>query len=487
MARMKARDRRNLGLVILFVSPCAISSLFLAEEFGWCQILLVACIVGWMFSAAYNLIRNRSFVKDVSPFLLLPVALGLLVWRLGRKVVSLFGWGLRVVDFVRGKRQAECDVRLGVPRDWNTLLSNERMMNKLASGRKVVLGYNDRRVVMSDLTDDRHLLITGVTGQGKTTVIYSAILSLLSIGLGVFDRTHFSIHDPKRVVGTQFRALEDVYPDYFSVHMHIDDSFKAMQKLVEEMTDRTELLGQQRVFEVNQLDPPLPHKLIVLDEPQLWYGENRRYESLIFRLVTAGRQAGFHMVLLTPYAHSEVVKTTYRPNFRLISSRLPSHARGVVGMDGVTNLGQYEFLYQENEIDPPVFFRTYHITPEHISWAVANVMFSAKSPEEIAIYLFMSNGDRGIRTVLREGVHFCQALVEAGRLDQVPFPWSEVTIDNGNFNPTGNAWEWGKEFMRQLEYARIAGEAEHGRSRDILARDLTDALRLWKIYIGENK
>jgi hypothetical protein len=480
---MKKRDRRNLGLLIIMFVPCGLIYFLVDEEMNSRKWLLLTVIAGWGLSAAYSLVVNRSLVQDVAPFLLLPFGLirGIKFIIVG--IFSIGGWVGNAIKWIFGIRKREWSFEGSTPPDWDILVRDEAVGRKLLSGRHAVLGYNEKRVLFIDWGDTEHLIITGVTQYGKTTISWSIILSMLLQGPSALDKMEFSIHDPKGVFGLHFRPLEDVYPDQFQVYTRAKESRDALKDLVEEMTDRTHRLGQKRVLTVDELG--LRHKLIVIDEPQLWYGrkEIKDYEDLVMELVTAGAQAGFHILMMTPYAKADVISTRYRVNFKRITSRLPKHAiRSMDGFEGADQLRKYEFLYQEDEADPPVFFRTYQIRPDHIEWAVGNALYSPHDAEDIAVYLFVTKPGCGIRTMLREGIPHCQSLVTAGRLKSVPFPWREVGNGGGEFRPTGAAWEWGKTFFQELEEAGIASPAQHGQARELVVSGLTEALAKWKLY-----
>lgn len=317
------------------------------------------------------------------------------------------------------------------------------------------MGYSKYNVIYAGLSDARHLLITGVTGEGKTTIAMNILLSLLLQGPSVFSKMTFSLHDAKNVTGMHFMRLGKLYPDKFQIYTQTDESLVALQGLVDEMLARTHQLGESLLFDVNKLK--LPHRLIVIDEPQLFYRRAAEYEKLVLELVTAGRQVGFHVILMTPYSKSSIISTAYRVNFRYISGFLPKHAERVVDMP-VSKLPRFHFFYQTSERDAAIQFTPYPINPDDIQVTI-DKFERVQSGEDIALYIFKSIPNCGVRTLLKQG----RAYAEATCPDNIPFPFSEV--QGGRWSAA--AWQWGQTYLRSLTEQGIATEATPGKARKI--------------------
>ncbi len=406
------------------------------------EIALVMVISGWLLAFGYRYTLSRSLAQDLTPVVVFP----LIFLRLGRK------W------FANSKRTI-------VPVDWNDALASPSISRRLLPAKEIVLGHSKERVIFASLRDDKHLLVTGKTGEGKTSIALSAILGLLSQGPSVFNKMHFSIHDPKRVVGLHFQDLVALHPDKFQVHISLEASLEALNSLVARMNSRTERMGQARVFDTDQIN--LPHILVYIDEPQLFYTRSKEYEPLVLNLVTAGRQSGIHVILTTPYAHGKIISTAYRPNFKVVSGFLPEHTQRVVGMP-VSDLDRFQFLYQKSERAAPIRFSSYAINPAHIQDTIQKFHLNLKTAEEIALYLFCTIPGCGMRTLLAQGHTYSP---------DPPYPFNEVSVNPLRYSSA--AWTWAREFLAHLTELGIASKPGRGQARQPKV-NFTEALNLYR-------
>lgn len=402
------------------------------------MLLLLFVFSIWILIWAYNGLTNRHFAQDIVPVIVFPII------------------ALRPIKALWRKFKSTHRERTYLPAFWADLVKTGPIQRRLLPGREVVLGYNDLNVVYASLEDARHLLITGITGEGKTTIALNIIQSLLIQGPGIFSKMTFSLHDAKNVTALHYKRLADMYPDHFQIHTNLDDSLGALADLADEMLDRARQLGDNLLFDIDELG--LAHRLIMIDEPQLFYRRSAEYEKLVLELVTAGRQVGFHVVLMTPYSKGSIISTDYRPNFRYISGFLPRHAERVVEMP-VSKLPRYHFLYQTSERDAAIRFTPYKITPDDIQQSFVKFSNSLKTGEAIAWFVFRNTEGCGVRTLLREG----RALAESEGGD-IPFPFSEVV----GGKPSQAAWQWAQEYLRGLTEQGLASETRPGQARKVL-------------------
>lgn len=404
------------------------------------MLILIIIISIWIFIWIYNGFTGRHFAQDIVPVILLPL-------------IAL----LPIKYLIKKMRKPLSGERTYLPVSWQSLIKTASVQRRLLPGREVVLGHNDFRVVYASLDDARHLLITGITGEGKTTIALNIVQSLLIQGPGIFSKMTFSLHDAKNVTALHYKILADMYPNHFQIHTQVDNSLEALRELVDEMMDRTKQLGDKLLFDIDDL--ALPHRLILIDEPQLFYRRSAEYERLVLELVTTGRQAGFHLVLMTPYSKSTIISTDYRPNFRYISGFLPRHAEVVVQMP-VSKLPRYHFLYQTSERDAAIRFTPYKMAPGDIQEMIGRFGQTKTTGEEVAWHIFKTTPNCGVRTLLREGRRYCEV-----ECDDIPFPFSEVRGDRWS----AAAWQWGQQFLRELAEQGKASDALPGQARRVLA------------------
>jgi hypothetical protein len=463
-------DVKILGFLFVFVVISWLIWLLVGMDMAWQQRFLLLVVLGWFFSFGWHGVTRRPLSVSLVPVVVFLPLLAVKIFRRGWRILRWF-W------FLRKRRLTHSEPVYVVPPTWDHLLADAQIVRRLLPARDVVLGYNQQRVVYAGLSEVKHLLITGVTGEGKTTIALSMLLSLLGQGPSVFGKMLFSIHDTKGVTALHFKPLADMFPGQFDIYSDVHCSYRALEALVEEMHQRTHRLGEERQFDIDALG--LPHRLVLIDEPQLFYRKKSDYEERVLELVTAGRQAGFHIILLTPYGKGDVISTDYRPNFRFISGYLPKHAESVVEMP-VSRLPEFHFLYQQTVRSFPVIFTTYKIEPRHVEQTINTFLahHANVEAEEIALDIFVNTPNCGFRTLLREGALRCQALKDQGRLGEIPWPWSGVTV-NGVLKYNREVRQWAFDFLDELARKGIASPAGPGQARKALV-SLEQAKTIWK-------
>jgi hypothetical protein len=479
--------RSILYFSALFLSPCGILAPLFTGESPLVAALIIATFSWWFLFGVYGLAVKRDLFTDIAPFVALPFAvIGFVLFGMKK----LAGGGRWVLTLVGALAPLSGDEAAATPRDWSTAVTNSRVQKRLANKFTAVFGWNDRRVVYADFKEDLHYLITGVTGAGKTTIAYTLILSLIS-SMSSFSKWEFVLHDPEGLM-VKYRLLEKAFPNKFKIFVKFEDIYDSMVKLIEEMEERTREIGESDSvsFEIDNL--PIPQRLIVIDEPLMIFprksgkGEDKRtgreYEQMLMQLVTVGRQAGYHVVLLTTYARGDVISTTYRHNFVPISGWLPKSANRALGSRGAEQLQKYQFIYQEDPMHPWVKFTTYDVQPTHIRTAIASLFEEPESAGEIATSIFARLGGCGRRVILSDGLPFCELLVQKGVLDSVPFPWSECRFVGGELKESKAAQRWAIRFLEDLEKAGIAGPPRTGKNREFLMTDIESAVVSWKKF-----
>lgn len=407
-------------------------------------------LVWWACVFSYRFATSRNFFDDVAPWLIAPFIPLRLVFS-GYHGLSSFA---RRVGAAR-RRQAEA-IKV---RSIGDLVSDRATLMRSINQLRLPVGYNSRRVVFADLDDDRHLAITGATGEGKTSVVLTMILALLASGEAGLQRINVSLHDPKRVLSNVLRRVPPT--GGFRVFGSIGESLTELGALVGMMVDRTDRMGQAGVLTIDELG--LPHILVVIDEPQIYFHQDKGYEDLVYQLVTSGRQAGIHVVLVTPYAHGDVISTKYRVNLKFISGHLRRHAENVLQMP-VSQLGEHEFLYQKSERSVPIHMLSFHITGDDIQAVIAGLSPASDHPtvDDIALQVFISTPNCGVKTLLRNARNM------SALLGDIPAPLTGVTPQVRGFSYSKEAIEWGLAFLRRLEELGIASAAPTGKSRTAL-------------------
>lgn len=182
--------------------------------------------------------------------------------------------------------------------------------------------------------DIAHILITGTTGSGKTTLMRSMVASLALQNSS--DQLRLMLIDPKRRGLAHFNGLPNL------VCPVITDPLDALHRLkwaVRHMEKRDET-------NIN-----VPMLVIVIDElAELVLANGREFEQLVGRLTQRGREAGIHLIASTQKATVNAIGTIARSNFptrivgRVMSLEDARAATGVNGSGAEKLMGQGDFL-----------------------------------------------------------------------------------------------------------------------------------------------
>jgi hypothetical protein len=487
----QAKSYNSLYLIPLVFAPCAVFTALaqISQEgatFRYLFPISVAAI--WAFAAIYSVLLKRSFMADASVLLILPF--GLLV-QLARGMVGLGGaakWMVKLATLSFGTHNP-LERENKIPYALNTLKGHGHVMRRLNRMQSAVLGRNTERVLFCNWLDAKHILIQGTTGTGKTTVALTMILSMLMVGPAIFSKWRFKIHDAKHIIGTWFLNIARAYPEKFKVVMEFEDALAEAEELYKEMRERLQIIGEAGM---EPEDADLDRILYLCDEPQVWYAEGKegkRYQWLVSNLVNLGRQAGIHVVLITPYALAKVIDTEYRGNLRIITGYMKKNSIPSHGIAAVVELRKHQFLYEEDPVQAEVFFETYAVGRQDLDWIVEVLLeesvvseTGAIDPRELAVHIFSNTPECGIRTIQKIGLQHCQALLENSQIDAVPFPWSQIRIEDGVPKPSKKANVWTRDILDQMVEAGIAENTGQGKAKRFIGGNPTNAIALWREY-----
>jgi hypothetical protein len=485
----------NFMYALLFLSPCPVLIPFIQTAAdGWkFQYIFPMVVYGLIFiGSAYSVVLKRNFITDIAPIALIPIGLVRRLLDIGRAGAGAASWSKRIAtrDIKQDNLLERADF---VPANLFDLVDHEKIMPRLNRGQHAVLGHNSRRVVTVDWLDARHLIFTGVTGYGKTTVALTVLASMLMVGPSILKKWRFKIHDAKRVVGWWFKPLAQALPDSFEVHMDFDNSFAALKELHAEMQTRNELVGKAGM---EPEDAGLDRIIVFLDEVAEFYGHHehgKEYQRMVQELVNQGRQAGIHMVLVTYYALAEVVSSRYRGNLRIATAHMKEETIRSHGIKNVHLLKRHEFLYEEDPGQDEVFFKTYRVGRDDIlrlaDQLIGDTMVQTNvDPVEVMIRIAASMPNVGYRTYQRVGLQQCQAMVASSQLEEVPFPWSQIEIREDEKGvekpfPSKEADQWIRERVADLKELGILSEPEgQGKAPRFAQDNVTNAIAIWRQY-----
>lgn len=492
----RARGFWSLGL---FVSPCImlgpLFQMVSAGEISF-RFLFPTVVYAFLFIASlYSVVLKRSFFNDLAPWLVAPFGLLFRTPDIAKGALNVGKWTAKAATRNFGVDNP-LEKELGVPHSLFSLKGHQRVMARLRAGRSAILGRNSKRVVFADLLEQRHIIVTGETGYGKTTVVLTMIASMLMVGPSILERWRFKIFDAKQVAGWWFKPLAEALPGNFEVKMEFAETLAALEKLYEEMQERNRQVGQAGM---EPEDAGLDRILVWIDEPQTHYyatDEGKRYQFIVQELVNLGRQSGIHVILVTPYALAQVISTTYRNNLRIVTTHMKKQTIASHGIQGVHQLKRYEFLFEMEPSELEVFFKVFKVDRDDILRIIDDLVQEVQpvgyefDPVELMIRIAASVPNCGYRTYQKEGVLRCKAMVAAGTLPSVPFPWSEIEIEDVDgkevAKPSKSADLFIRRAVSKMKRASILSpQTEAGKAPEFIANSATDAIVIWRNYSQE--
>lgn len=208
-----------------------------------------------------------------------------------------------------------------------------------------------------DIEQACHILISGMTGSGKSIVLHNLIVSLLMKHTP--DRMHLYIIDPK---GNEFGFYQDL-----NICTVLSNPWRAvdlLSNLCVEMDRRYGLLaanGCRDIDSFNERFPnyPMRRDIVVIDElSDLMYASGKAVESSIVRIAQKARACGIHLIIATQYPVAKVVTGLIKANMPTkICLRVGTTTNSMVALDrpgGEKLMGHGDMLFLPNGSLSPI-------------------------------------------------------------------------------------------------------------------------------------
>lgn len=189
---------------------------------------------------------------------------------------------------------------------------------------KAIAGVStEGKVIYSPLSHMGNVMVTGMTGAGKSDFIHSLLISILVTSKS--DDVKLLIGDPKK---TDYKMYVDMP---FMLKNPIEDSeemVETMESLVTEMERRLNLFykhgGFKNLDEYNEVvdqgdieEDKLPHIVYTIDEiAPLIMEYKERIETCIQKLAVKGRICGIHFILATQMPRKEIMNGVIKANIK---------------------------------------------------------------------------------------------------------------------------------------------------------------------------
>ena len=250
--------------------------------------------------------------------------------------LSLKALGIRIIAPIPGKGT----IGIEVPNAKPNIVSMESILNskkfqESAMELPCAIGKTiTNEVFMFDLAKIPHLLVAGVTGQGKSVGLNAILTSLLykkhpaELKIVLIDpkKVEFSIYGP---IANHFLAKvpdEDAEP----IITDVTKVVRTLNSLCKEMDTRYDLLktaGARNIKEYNkkftsrQLNPEnghryMPYIVVVIDEfGDLIMTAGKEIELPIARIAQLARAVGIHMIIATQRPTTTIITGNIKANF----------------------------------------------------------------------------------------------------------------------------------------------------------------------------
>lgn len=189
--------------------------------------------------------------------------------------------------------------------------------------------------------EQKHLMIAGATGSGKSVLVNGIIFSALS--RFPFDQpggVNFVLLDPKRVELVDYKDL----PHTALYASEPEDMISALESAMGLVERRYREMQQQRVKLYSGSDV-----YIIIDEfADLMTTCRRKVAPLIQRIAQIGRAARVHIILCTQCPIAKIIPTEIKCNFDSViglHTRSAQDSKNILGYTGCEKLPQYGECY----------------------------------------------------------------------------------------------------------------------------------------------
>lgn len=282
--------------------------------------------------------------------------------------------GIPIQSFLKREREFQaalhCDVtvkfekgyiRIDVPTGNSNvylgdMLIDEEFQNSDGFLMAIGMGVDGKKHYI-DIDDACHILISGMTGSGKSIVLHNLILSLLMKKDP--SQMHIYYIDPK---GTESMIYDGI--DACSIVTSTLPAVDLLRNLCTEMDRRYSALAAAGCRDINAYnerfkDSPMRRDIVFIDElSDLMYMSGKTVEQYIVRLAQKARACGIHLVIATQYPVAKVVTGLIKANMPTkICLRVATTVNSMVALDmpgGEDLMGHGDMLFLPNRSLKPV-------------------------------------------------------------------------------------------------------------------------------------
>ncbi|MFB7260528.1 FtsK/SpoIIIE domain-containing protein, partial [Streptomyces nojiriensis] len=210
--------------------------------------------------------------------------------------------------------------------DWQPII--ERMTLPIIVGRD-----RNNQPQAFDLADYPHVLISGETGSGKSSLLRAVLTTLLLMKSP--DDVRFVLGDLKRSEFGLYRNIKHVD----DVHVSPRTLLPALRLIKVEMERRGDLLDKHEVTHIKELPDKLPYIIVAIDEVALLRQE-KEIMAIIEDISSIGRSLGVLLMLSMQRPDAKVLEGRLKNNLTVRISGRQSNKRNasVAGTEGAEQI-----------------------------------------------------------------------------------------------------------------------------------------------------
>lgn len=208
-----------------------------------------------------------------------------------------------------------------------------------------------------DIEKACHILISGMTGSGKSIVLHNLIISLLMKHTP--DKLHLHIIDPK---ATEFEFYRNL--GICTVISNPNQAVNLLKYLCDDMDRRYSALKANGCRDIDSYnakfpDAPMRRDIVIIDElSDLMYMSGKAVEASIVRIAQKARACGIHLIIATQYPVAKVVTGLIKANMPTkICLRVGTTTNSMVALDmpgGEKLMGHGDMLFLPNGSLSPI-------------------------------------------------------------------------------------------------------------------------------------
>lgn len=214
--------------------------------------------------------------------------------------------------------------------DWRTRVADKAL--------PAIIGVDTiGRQIAVDLAERPHMLVSGETGSGKSSLLRALITTLILSKKP--EHVRLLLGDLKRSEFGLFRNL----PHVNNVCVDAPSLERELAEIDRELERRGDLLDNAQATHISELDTPLPYNVVCIDEVFMLKRE-KRIMAIIERISAVGRSLGVILILSMQRPDAKTLDGALKNNLTVrISGRQSNRTNAnVAGLPGAEFIKQSE-------------------------------------------------------------------------------------------------------------------------------------------------